>query len=518
VNPYAEQVRTWWSSLEPQQRRNLVFAVAFTGAVVLGASWWSQYVPYRTVLNSPTPYELVQVTAALEAEGITVVMGPRGEIMVPQNKLGTASAVIWSSRQGQTEELQDPFPTPAEFSAHQTRRKESDLARMISGIDGVSRAEVAVVPATESSLIGGGRPASASVMLHLRPGYTPSDAVVQGVVNIVANAVERLKPDRVAVTDNRGNPLSGGSAGSAGAVSSALLEYRGQQEAMLVAKVEAQLDRVFGSHQHFAVSGSVEIDTSTSQVTSSKFDAGQGAPVQIENIENTTDAQGKANSGAPPGADANLPERQLAATGGPGGESKNSASTREIQKLQYPSIEEVVSRPAGGVVRQSVSVMVDAAFVEKLKAATPPMDGAQLEKTLKASVGAVVGLDEKRGDVVEVVVIPFTVDPTVAEAADQMPMADTVERFLPYALSGMAILMAFALLRPVVKFALTPIAKNDSPKAAIDDDEADLADRLADLINGYRPADAKIVSDLVDKETQSGAQVIANWIPNKKAS
>lgn len=516
MNPYAEQVRTWWSSLEPQQRRNLIFAVAVTGAVVLGASWWSQYVPYRTVVASPTPYEMVEVTAAMEAEGITVVHGPRGELMVPANKVGTASAVLIAMRQGTPPELDDQFPTPAEFNAHQIRVKESALARMISGIDGVSRAEVAIVPATESSLLGGGRPASASVMLHLRPGYTPSDAVVQGIVNLVANAVERLKTDRVAVTDNRGNPLTGGSTGP-GALTGALLDYRAQQEALLVAKVEAQLDRVFGSHQHFAVSGSVEIDTSSSQITSSKFDAGQGAPVQIENIENSTDSQGRATAAAAPGADANLPERQLATTG-EGGESKNSASTREIQKLQYPSIEEVVSRPAGGVVRQSISVMVDAAFVEKLKTATPPVDGAQLEKVLRSSVAAVVGVDEKRGDVVQIAVLPFLTDPTAAEAAEPMAVADTVERFLPYGLSALAIVMAFALIRPLVKFAMTPIPKNEPVKHALDDDEADLADRLADLINGYRPADAKIVSDLVDKETQSGAQVIANWIPNRKAS
>ncbi len=55
------------------------------------------------------------------------------------------------------------------------------------------------------------KPPTASVVLKLRSGATLQDAQIEAITNLVANSVEGLNPNRVAIIDDRGNVLASGS-------------------------------------------------------------------------------------------------------------------------------------------------------------------------------------------------------------------------------------------------------------------------------------------------------------------
>ncbi len=54
------------------------------------------------------------------------------------------------------------------------------------------------------------KPPTASVVLKLRSGATLQDAQIEAITNLVANSVEGLNPNRVAIIDDRGNVLASG--------------------------------------------------------------------------------------------------------------------------------------------------------------------------------------------------------------------------------------------------------------------------------------------------------------------
>jgi flagellar M-ring protein FliF len=72
---------------------------------------------------------------------------------------------------------------------------------------------------------------------------------VKGITRIVANAVPGLVPDKVALTDQFGNPLSQEGLGSSVGKASQQLEYQAELEKRLEEKAQSSLNRVLGPSQ-----------------------------------------------------------------------------------------------------------------------------------------------------------------------------------------------------------------------------------------------------------------------------
>src|SRR5262249_10536508 len=87
----------------------------------------------------------------------------------------------------------------------------------------------------------------ASVVLHLKPGAELTRETVQGVVYVVANSVEQLSAENVAVMDDAGKVLSvPATEGSAEAMSSRQQEVQRSVEQRLEDKGEDLLATVVG--------------------------------------------------------------------------------------------------------------------------------------------------------------------------------------------------------------------------------------------------------------------------------
>jgi len=90
------------------------------------------------------------------------------------------------------------------------RAQMTELAKTIQTLDGVSDSEVHLtVPESSNFLVeDNSKNSKASVVVTLKPGYRLSDEQVNGIVMIVANAVEGLKPENVSVHDSSGQILN----------------------------------------------------------------------------------------------------------------------------------------------------------------------------------------------------------------------------------------------------------------------------------------------------------------------
>ena len=76
---------------------------------------------------------------------------------------------------------------------------QGELTRTIEQIAAVEKARVHIVLPEDSLYKKNEKPATASIMLHLRPNMELSKKEVKGIVNLAANSVQGLKPENITV-------------------------------------------------------------------------------------------------------------------------------------------------------------------------------------------------------------------------------------------------------------------------------------------------------------------------------
>lgn len=255
------------------------------------------------------------------------------------------------------------------------RAVQGELARTIMQVNGVRAARVMIVqPENRLLLTDQGVRATASVFVDVGGGRLELEQV-NSIRHLVANAVQGLGTDQVAVVDNRGRVLSeelrqDPMLGTA----SSQMRYRQQVEDYFSRKVETMLAAVIGPG-NAVVRVSAEIDTEATTLVQERFDPdGQVVRSQTINEDITNSTESSATGGAT-GISANVPERPGAGADG-ARPSSMSEQTRKVRTTSY-EINRVTTntvRNPGTVKHLSAAVFVAPRTVVAA-GATPGPDG-----------------------------------------------------------------------------------------------------------------------------------------------
>ena len=146
-------------------------------------------------------------------------------------------------------------------------------------------------------------PASASVVLAMSGGKTPSNGLVRAIVNTVASSVSGLAADNVVVTDDSGHVL----AGAADSADTAAAQAKDLVEQQTRAKIESLIDAALGpGHASVAVSADVDSSKVEQQITT-YAPAGSDPPVSIHSIYEQYGPGSSAAACGIPGTNSNVP-------------------------------------------------------------------------------------------------------------------------------------------------------------------------------------------------------------------
>jgi flagellar M-ring protein FliF len=300
------------------------------------------------------------------------------------------------------------------------RALEGELARTIGQIDGIERAEVHLLMPETDGLRRKGRQAGASVVLTLKGGTPPASETVQGIAFIVANSVEGLSADQVAIMDGTGRVLSLPASGLGGVgLTNRQQEVARGLEGRTVGKIEGLVGTVVGVGR---VRAQVAAELSFDQVdaTTETFDPDRQVLQQEQRSE-----------GGP--ADGSGPQTVV---------SNQYQNSRRVEKS---------TSLAGRLQRMTIAVLVDE------KALRAGEKDRQLTD-IAAMVRDAVGVDSTRGDRLSVLAVPF--EPvTAADAGPAKPPAldpvAVVER-VSHPLIGVVAILVMVFLAFQVKGVLAP--------------------------------------------------------------
>lgn len=275
------------------------------------------------------------------------------------------------------------------------RALQGELARTIEELEGVESARVHIVLPEESLFLSEQRPASAAVLLELRPGVDLSAEQIRALVNLVAGSVEGLEPSGVTVVDARGRVLSDRAMVQQeqelpGAVSGLTLQR--QVEEHLQDELTSLLEQVLGPGNVVArVAAELDLDRVTVEREVFEPSDGEGLLRSVQELRERFEGTGATVGGVPGPETDTTPSYPLAVPGSEGTYEREEA----LRNYEVNRTTETRVVAPGAIRRLSVSVVVN-------RALTPDQ-----EQAIRATVEAAIGYDPQRQDQVAVIGMPF---------------------------------------------------------------------------------------------------------------
>ena len=296
-----------------------------------------------------------------------------------------------------------------------TRATEGELQRTISGLTPVLSARVHIATPEASLYSTTQQPTTASVAIQTKPGMQLGAQEVRGITQLVAGAVEGLKPENVTIVDQNGTVLRPSALDSAGVAdaSSALkltqdqLVAKEKYESDLQQSLQGLLDATIGAHRSAVrVASEMNFDANSTE-TESYAPQGTVRSQQSEREALTGNVQPRNGAVGVPGTTTNVvPTYQ-----GTQNQQNNGHYTKSKTTTNYEvtkALAKHVDAP-GKVTRLSVAVLVNAPSPAAGPNANPVLAGVSATDVAKIrnAVAAAAGIDLARGDQVSVEAIPF---------------------------------------------------------------------------------------------------------------
>lgn len=338
---FSQSLLDLWKQLGLNQRVSLVVAALAVIGGLIAVVLWSRRPDYQLLYARLSEKDAAAIIGQLQTQNIPHQVTAGGTaVQVPSDQVYKLrmdlAAKGLPSGDGVGFEIFDKGQFGLSDFVQRTnylRALQGELARTIMQLQGVRAARVMIVqPENRLLLTEQGVKSTASVFVDVGGGRLETDQV-NAVRHLVANAVQGLLPDQVAVVDNRGRVLSEDlkqdpTLGTA----SSQMRYRQQVEDYFSKKVETMLAAVIGPG-NAVVRVSAEIDTEASTTVEEKYDP-EGQVVRSQSVvEDTSSTAESRSAGGVVGVSANVPEKN------PGTESarpvSNSEQTRKNRTTTY---------------------------------------------------------------------------------------------------------------------------------------------------------------------------------------
>jgi len=421
-----------WNAL-PRRARWAIAATAggLVALAVVAGALTSKSDSYQYAFTHLTPEDGSEAAATLKAAGIPFRLEAGGEALaVPAARVYDARLLLASAGLprggGVGFELFDKGDlSVSEFTQKVNLRRavEGELARTIGRLAAVRSARVHVSFAEKGIFRGEDRPASAAVALSLQPGRTLGERELAGIRHLIASAVPGLSADAVTVVDGNGRVLTGLDGSLEGSSS-----FQKKVERDLEERIVSMLEPVVGPGAAM-VRVAAAVDASEVQRSAEIYDPEQTA-LRSERKVSSSQNQEQTRAGAGvAGAAANDPMKTASAAT----ETANkNASTgeEELKNYEVSKTTTTTVQRAPRVARLSVAVLLDGVDGKP----RPDAEVARLGELVKRAAG----LDEDRGDQLDISSVAFTHSADAAQAA----AAQAAARALP----GWAYLAAGAVL------------------------------------------------------------------------
>ncbi|WP_094607610.1 Flagellar M-ring protein [Sporomusa silvacetica DSM 10669] len=441
-----EQSLRLWQKLNNKHKYIIFGTVAFVFISILAWSYWwgsrPDNVPLFTTLEAE---DAAKVTAKLKEMkvGYEVQTGSNGTvILVPAQdvhklRLELAGQGLPRGNKGFEIFEQNKFgATEFQNKVQLLQAVQGELTRTIEQMGEVEKARVHIVMSEDSLYKKTEKPATASIMLKLKPDAKLNQQQVKGIVNLVAHSVQGLKPENITVVDSLARVLNDQSDSEtpplAGTAAITQFEMTKKIQEDLQKNVQSLLDQTLGIGKA-AARVNVELNFDQRTLDRQVFEPVVDDKGIIRSSQETNESYQGNSAAAPggvPGTTTNIPGYVTNNNNNSQTNYEKREATRNYEINETK--EKVVSTP-GAIRRLTVAVLVDAS-----------MPRAQQE-SLNKTVASAIGLNPTRGDTIAVEPIQFNTELADKQRKEDEEYASKQQQLFLLKV-GLAVLIISAIL------------------------------------------------------------------------
>lgn len=399
------------------------------------------------------------VTQTLDTAKIKYEVSPDGSsIFVPRSKIAEARMDLAAeglpgkgSMGYELFDKQDALgATSFVQNINKLRALEGEIARSIDSLDTAQNTRVHLNIPEKSLFSENKEQPSASIIVGLERGSL-ADRQVSAIRSLVAAAVPNLSPDKVTITDERGELLASAQVGDE-ATSGAMDDKKAQYEERMRQKIQGMLEGLLGPGAA-RVNVTAEMDFAQVAQTEETFDPDKVAQRSTRSIEETG-SDSAADNAVTQGQ--NVPDGAAPAAGG--GNTSATSRTDETVNYEISKTTKTQTTAPGAVTKLSVAVAVDGARTPAAKAGVEPKytpRTAEEMAQITALVRRAAGISDERGDTIEVTNIRFA--RAALDMGSKAPSKFSFDKddiFIAVRLLALlliAIALIFFVARPLVK-------------------------------------------------------------------
>ena len=394
--------------------------------------------------NAAVAYRVSGTTIQVPKDNVSAIKMQLAELGLPATPPEKGFEIFDESKLGETELAQQ---------VKVQRALQGELANSIKSMDKIVEAKVHLSIPKERLFVSEEQQAKASVAVKILPGQELEEEEVRAISHLVSAAVKGLIPENIQVVDTAGNLLSSfmTEANEPYRLTNKQIAYERDDELYKEKKIRESLSKIY-EKESFSVKVNVNMNFNAREVISEKYG---DTPVtrSQRSLEINSKQTGKGPQGIP-GVESNLAEPDILVDGIVSEYSK----TDETQNFEIDKTITRENKVGGEISRVTVSVIIDDKIVQelvdnKIEVTRKPRTEEELNNIRKV-VGQIVGVDESRGDVIEVANISFDTSQDLfdLQSAEEAKRMEIIRQGLSY-ISAVVILFMFWLLilRPILK-------------------------------------------------------------------
>ncbi len=420
------------------------------------------------------------------------------------------------------------------------RAIQGELSRSIESIRGIKHARVHIVIPKESLFIEDQTPATASIIITYEGGIRKlKKNQIRGIINLVASAVEGLKPENVKIIDSYGNVLTDllkEENENITEETSKKLNFKKKIEKYYEKRIQSMLEKVVGKGKVIA-RVTADIDFTKSEKTVEMYDPEMIAERSHQILKESSEKYNPQKGGVP-GVVTNVPS--VAAQQNKkiinNNLKENHNKNQEIVNYEVSKTVSKTVNPVGIIKRMSVAVLVDGTYktVKKGKKEVKkfvPRNSNEMN-IFKEIVKKAIGFNQKRKDQIEVSCVEFSYNEAAVLAANiaKERRTELITIGIKYGLTIIMLLIIFIFIfRPFLKVIMQRVKPPEElvkmPKTieALEQEVKSKKDRKGvsgtsatiEEISPQKKSPKDILVEIIEENPQEVAKIVQQWIRSK---
>jgi len=498
-----------WKSLS---NTNKSIAIVLISSFFLASYFfyrWATQIEYSPLFTNMQIESAGKVAEVLKSMNVQYRLSDGGKtILVPEDqvydlRLSLASEGLFSEGGAGFELFDETSLGITDFERHLNyqRALQEELRRTIVQLEAVEQARVHLVLPEKSVFVDNKGNASASIVVKLNPLASLRAEQVRGIVELVANSVEDLKPEDVTIIDMEGNILNENLLANQAGLSNLTIqqsELKREFEKNLEDGINRLMERIYGPGKVVAMV-TAELDFNQKEVT--RIIWGNEGVVASEQViqkmeskgENITLPVGEGNRDDDSAFEAALQDEDIT------GLENETIRNYEINKTE----EKEIYAP-GRLLSLSTAVAVD-----------KTLEIAEEEK-IREMVAAAIGFNAARGDQINIMGMEFDktrlnqIQEEMAQIEAEQKKKEQMKNIINWVEKGVGIILAFVLglilIRTLGNIFRNPGIQTPTPVSKVEEELKKTPSKSPTTDKEER------VQEIAESQPDLAAQVISKWL------